>query len=523
MPYCLYLRKSRSDIEAESRGESETLARHEKTLLDLARRQNYNITQIYREVVSGETIAARPVVQQLLREVESGMWDGVLVMEVERLARGDTIDQGIISQTFKYSDTKIVTPLKVYDPANEFDEEYFEFGLFMSRREYKAINRRLQRGRLAATKEGKRASGSKPYGYERIRCADGKGWTLRPIESEAEVVRLIFNLYTAENIGVEAIAVRLEKAGIPSPSGLATWYGGTVRKILCNPLYIGKIRWGERQTKRISENGKIKIKRVLVPVDQQTIVDGLHPAIIPEAVFQKAAELLDQGGVPPIKSSSILTNPLAGIIICAKCGRTMQCTHTASAANVNRLTFLRCPNRFCDNSAAQLSVVENRLLAALSDWLSDYRLAWTDTGSSVWTPRIKAAESLLKKSESDLTALRRQLSATHDLLEQGVYDTDTFLTRSRLLSDRIAAAESAAASTERDLLDLKTRQASQSSIIPKVETLLEVYATLPDASSKNDLLKEVLEKVLYLRTSRGHRNGPKDNFELTIFPRLPKR
>lgn len=132
--YCIYLRKSRVDIEAEAHGEGETLARHEKLLLEVAKRGPYNITQIYREIVSGETIAARPVVQHLLQEVEDGKWEGVLVVEVERLARGDTIDQGVMAQAFKYSGTKIITPLKVYDPANEFDEEYFEFGLFMSRR-----------------------------------------------------------------------------------------------------------------------------------------------------------------------------------------------------------------------------------------------------------------------------------------------------------------------------------------------------------------------------------------------------
>ncbi len=43
--------------------------------------------------MSGETIAARPVMQQLLNEIEQNVWSGVLVMEIERLARGDTIDQ----------------------------------------------------------------------------------------------------------------------------------------------------------------------------------------------------------------------------------------------------------------------------------------------------------------------------------------------------------------------------------------------------------------------------------------------
>ena len=96
----------------------------------LLKKRGYNVGAIYKEIVSGETISARPVMQQVLREVESGMWDGVLVVEVERLARGDTIDQGVVARAFRYSETLIITPLKTYDPNNEYDEEYFEFGLF---------------------------------------------------------------------------------------------------------------------------------------------------------------------------------------------------------------------------------------------------------------------------------------------------------------------------------------------------------------------------------------------------------
>ena len=156
--YCIYLRKSRKDIEAESLGAGETLSRHEKIMLDLAKSRNLIIGKIYREIVSGDSISARPIMQQLLQDVESSMWSGVLVVEVERLARGNTMDQGIVSETFKYSSTKIFTPTKVYDPNNEFDEEYFEFGLFMSRREYNSIKRRLHNGIISSIKEGKTVS-----------------------------------------------------------------------------------------------------------------------------------------------------------------------------------------------------------------------------------------------------------------------------------------------------------------------------------------------------------------------------
>ena len=88
--HIVYTRVSRKDVEAELHGEGETLARHERMLLTTAKRLNLTITQIYKEIVSGETIAARPVMQQLLLEVEQGLRDGVLVAEIERLARGDT-------------------------------------------------------------------------------------------------------------------------------------------------------------------------------------------------------------------------------------------------------------------------------------------------------------------------------------------------------------------------------------------------------------------------------------------------
>lgn len=81
------------------------------------------------------------------------MWDGALVMDVDRLARGDTIDQGRVQRAF-YSNTRIVTPNKTYDPANEYDNEYFEFSLFMSRREYATIKRRMQRGRERSSSDG---------------------------------------------------------------------------------------------------------------------------------------------------------------------------------------------------------------------------------------------------------------------------------------------------------------------------------------------------------------------------------
>lgn len=155
--YIKYLRKSRKDLEAEQHGSGETLAKHDLILTNLYRSMGIKDEQIItlREIVSGDSIASRPVIQEVLQLVEQGGIAGVIVTEVERLARGNTSDQGLIANTFQYSNTKIITPMKIYDPTNEYDQEYFEFGLFMSRREYKTINRRLQNGRNMSASQGK--------------------------------------------------------------------------------------------------------------------------------------------------------------------------------------------------------------------------------------------------------------------------------------------------------------------------------------------------------------------------------
>lgn len=524
MAYCLYLRKSRADVEAEARGEGETLARHEKLLLEVAKKNRYNVTQIYREIVSGETIAARPVVQQLLQEVEDGMWEGVLVVEVERLARGDTIDQGVMAQAFKYSDTKIITPLKVYNPANEFDEEYFEFGLFMSRREYKTINRRLVRGRLASAKEGKWVSGVSPYGYERVRIQGDKGWTLRPIEAEADIVRFIFRLYTAgeeddkgnvRRFGTYMLALRLDKMGVAPPKSAACWNERTIQKMLKNPVYIGKVRWNVNKSKKRIVNNTVEVEYYKAPAEEIILVDGLHPAIVEEAVFEKAQDLMRQSGPPPVPTKDVVKNPLAGLLRCGKCGHSIVLRPNASCG------MLYCPNRACDNVGSKFDIVEERLLQALAEWLADYRLEWSDKPPTEEQALIDLKHKSLRKANTELETLRRQLDRTHDLLEQRVYDTDTFLERSRSLTERIGIAEDNIKSLASEVLEDEKRAASRRSIVPKVEKLLEVYSELPSAQARNEMLKGVLEKVEYLKLQRSGKNGPFDNFELLLFPKLP--
>lgn len=515
--YCAYLRKSRADIEAEQRGEGETLKRHKKILLDLAQKLNISISKTYKEIESGETIASRPVMQKLLSDIEKGMWKGVLVVEVERLARGDTIDQGIVAQTFKYSNTKIITPMKTYDPTDEFDEEYFEFGLFMSRREYKTINRRLQQGRIQSVKEGKYLGTVAPYGYKRKKLEDQKGYTLEPIEEESKIVKMIYKWYTQTNrIGVSIIARKLNEMKVPTRKG-GDWTTSTIRGILSNPVYIGKIRWNSRPERKKVIDGELVKERPRADRKDWILVDGLHDPIIDEEIFKIAQEHMSRNPSVPVPSRHKVKNPLAGLIVCGMCGRKMN-----RRPYPNSPASLICVGPTCPNVSSPLHMVEKKLLKTLEDWLNDYKLEIKQQEKQDINLEADIVEESIENINNELEVLNKQLNNLHDLLEQNIYDAETFMKRSKILNDKINEAKVNKKELENKLNNIDAIEKSKKTIIPKIERVLEIYDRLETPKKKNELLKEVIDEVIYIKKEGGRWSGKVDKFTLNLYPKLPK-
>ena len=92
--------------------------------------------------------------------------------------------------------------------------------------------------------------------------------------------------------------------------------------MLSNPIYIGKIRWNSNKQKKILINGQIIKKRKKGNNEDLILVEGLHPAIISNELFDIVQ------GIKPNKASTKhnteLQNPLATLVKCADCGRSMQ-------------------------------------------------------------------------------------------------------------------------------------------------------------------------------------------------------
>lgn len=513
--YAIYLRKSREDIEVEKYCEGETLARHEKILTTLAKKRNLHISKIYREVVSGETISERKEMQKLLRDVENEKWTGILVVEIERLARGDTADQGRVSKAFKYSHTKIITPMKTYDPDNEFDEEYFEFGLFMSRREYKTINRRLQRGRELSVSEGKFVGNIAPFGYDRRKLKDAKGYTLSINQNEASIVKEIFRLYAFENATINSVAKQLNKLNL-KPRTANKWSISSIKDILSNPTYIGKIAWNRRKQKKKTKNGHLIISR---PRNQDYLIyDGLHEPIIDNKTWELVQEKRKQNA-PKVKLSNTIKNPLVGLVFCEKCGEPMQRRPYTKAS---KPATLICSNSKCDNISSKLCLVENKIIEALKIWLENYKVDY-DIEDNSNTENNKIIEQSILSTKKELKKENAKLNKTYDLLEEGIYSKDEFINRSKAIKENIENLESKLREYN-SLLQKNTETKKQKeTVMPKFENVIDLYHKLESAEDKNILLKTIIGKVTYLKTEKAiKKDSDQTNFELHIYPKIIK-
>ena len=474
MPYAMYLRKSRADMEAEARGEGETLAKHEKALTELAKKLSIAVVKQYREIVSGENIAARPQMQALLADVNDGKYDGVLVMEIERLARGDTIDQGVVAQAFKTSGTKIITPIKTYDPNNEFDEEYFEFSLFMSRREYKTIRRRMNAGRIATIKDGNYITPTPPFGYKKIH-PEPKVYTLEIIPEQAEVVKMIYDM-RLNGSGTRAIAEELNRMGI-SPMKSQYWERVSIKKILENPVYAGKIHWYSKR-------------------DGDIICDGRHEAIIPEETFNRVQQIIKNNPLAHVKSSDTLKNHYHGMLYCKNCGHQMIRRYIKSSGKSHVL----CRYRSCRGKVvgSTMDGVDEAVLNAMKIKLAKIKEAQHDDKAAENTKAKQVVHDKRSIIEAELTRLKSQQAKIYDFLEQGIYSTEVFLERSAAVSEKIKSGEA------------QLKEISENEASPKLsdeELMFRLERTIrdfdaADSEEKNQMLRSVIRKIEYTKTER---------------------
>lgn len=504
--YIEYLRKSQMDRDFDELSVEETLKRHRNILDEFTKRNKLNVTVILEEVVSGESLSSRPKMLELLDLVNTGDYDGVVCMDIDRLSRGSSVDSGYIMQVLQVNNCKIITPQKTYDLNNEHDEQFADMKFMFSRYERQTINKRLKAGRESSVKEGKYTGSKPPFGYEKVKLKGEKGYTLKIVPNEAEIVRMIFDWYTKEGLGSGQIAHRLNELRI-KPQVSDEWSGSSVLQIVKNEHYIGKTVSKRYPLRKSFVDGKL-VKKAYRNRNYE-LYDGRQEPIITEEQFELAQQIRNNSYVAPTKISTTLSNPFAGVLYCGICGTPLK-RHTSATKFKNTHARFKCPKeKTCGCKSNILEEVEEAIVGAMKDWLEGYILT-LDTDIPVNNDGLETSLAILKNK---LEELFEQQDAICELHEKGEYSDRLFQRRNNAIETEIDKVESDIRDLEIKIAEQHEEEAVNLNIIPTTQRLLDNYDTLTP-KEKNDLWKEVLHKVEYKKTET------KGKFEIVIYPKL---
>jgi DNA invertase Pin-like site-specific DNA recombinase len=488
-----YLRKSRGEDESD-------LDKHRFALREFCEKQGWKYVE-YLEIETGDSIAARPVMQKLLKDVEEGIYDAVCVVEYDRLGRGDLEDQGKIKKTFLKSDTLIATPSKVYDLSNDDDDFVADVKGFLARQEYKMIVKRLKQGKKFGAKRGDWVSGTPPYPYEYERWQDKyrpKGLVVN--EDKLKIYRLIVES-TFEGKTPFQIATMLNQMNIPSPR-LKQWDKRTIISLIQDETHLGRIT-SNKTTGWKRENGKAyNIKKL--PRSEWTIVENCHQPVKTQEEHDQILMIIAKRNDSPVKARAG-TYPLTGLIKCHKCGRTMTFAIKPNGA----ILVKTCPNHDalgnkCGNGGIHVDYIYAKVEEAILKYEEQLQKL-IDTGDNGDFEKVK---SLISIKEKELLNRDKAMDRVNEAYEAGVYD----LTETKKRKEKIKIEYDRI----KEEIELLKRQLENSQLLTnedkleKVAIMKEIFKHREIVPPKeiNTLLKDSINTITWIKT--GNKTGKVD-------------
>ena len=493
----VYLRKSRADDPNLS--VEEVLAKHETILDEWAEAHlggKVPEENKFREVVSGETLADRIEIQLLLRKLESPKYKAVLVVEVQRLSRGDLEDAGKLMKILKLTNSLVITPPRTFDLRDEYDHDAFERELKRGNEFLEYQKKIMRRGRELSVSQGNYIGSRELYGYERTVVMDGKRKcpTLKEKKEEADVVRLIFDMYVNQDMGRHNICKHLDNLGIKPPRG-EHWSPPSVRDLLMNVHYIGKVKWNASKTVMTIEDGEVKKTRPRAKVGEYLIYDGKHEGIIDEDLFNRAQEKIGRNA--RAKSKTKVRNPLAGLVQCS-CGRAMSLrTYTLKDGSERCAPRLLCDGQIhCGSGSCLYSEIEDRVVEVLKQCIEDFDVRINSNAGDA----AKLHEQMIRNLEAKLKVLDSKELAqweaqSHPDPEQRMPAAIFKQLNAQLLQEK--------AEVNHALCELMESMPEPVDYAERMMTFQEALAALRDpkisAEVKNRLLKECIEVIEYKR------------------------
>lgn len=271
---------------------------------------------------SGKSIEGRTDFQRMLNDI-SNKKDGVsfvLVFKLSRFGRNaaDTLNSLQFMQDYGVN---LISVEDGIDSSKDAGKLMISVLSAVAEIERENILVQTMEGRKQKAREGRWNGGFAPYGYK----LDKENSVLIVNEEEAEAIRIIFDKFVHTNLGYNGVVKYLNNNGIKKKArqnGYLTQFTvSTVKAILDNPVYAGKIAYGRRKNTKVE--GTRNEYRVIAQKDFD-IFDGKHEAIISEELW-KDAQAKRRATAKRLEKKHDLEHEhvLSGILKCPVCGAGM--------------------------------------------------------------------------------------------------------------------------------------------------------------------------------------------------------
>lgn len=393
-----------------------------------AAKHGYTIVRPYIDKgVSGDDTKNRKDFQKMHADASCGDFQFILCWAQDRFGRFDSMEAMYWLHPLREQGVKLVTlDAGVFDFEDSTTMLVFTINQMGKNQFLKDLSNNVTRGLLSMARQasGRRLGGKIPYGYAAIRSLEGVRVRCDMViadDEKPETVRTIYQLFIKRGGSLTAVARELNTRKIPSPKGLL-WQGSTVRLIVENPMYCGRMMWNRRHTGKyhgIHGGEQVKSYRAKgkgapceIRNDESQWIDaGECPAIVSRKIWDQAHALLSENRRKNIRRRDDAF-ALSGIIYCGNCGARLDGFREGRASNGQTRAY-RCRN---GNSCRKGSphecmpgrIKEECLLPAIARKLAEF--VGTPNRTERLIAKIRSGASAKSVAVDSAAPIRRKLA-----------------------------------------------------------------------------------------------------------------
>ena len=326
----IYCRLSQDD---GSLGESGSIQTQKAILTQYCQEHHMEIVDCYCDDGWSGTNFDRPAFQRMIGDIEAGRVNTVIVKDLSRFGR-EYAQMGLyIEHYFEEKGVRFLSLAENIDSSQGLNNLVLPFTNVINSLYARQASEKTKAAHRARAKNGMFLGSRAPYGYQK----DPNDRHHLIVDPEAaEVVKEIFRMF-ADGIGYVRMTKILRERNILNPQAYFNqnnpdyykhsdywrkpfdWHATSVRAILNNPVYLGKLTFGKTKTK-----GFFDKRRVPTEESDWIVVEHTHEPLVSQELWDTVHQMMK---ARRRENSSGHVQPFAGLVKCAGCGSSLNASY----------------------------------------------------------------------------------------------------------------------------------------------------------------------------------------------------